>query len=184
MARQALLLERTADPKADAPVDADQRARAWQEQRELARRCRACPLFAHATQTVWGEGPIGAPLMLVDEQPGDQEDLQGRPFVGPAGRLLDRALAELGWDRSVAYVTNAVKHSGMTATDVELDNADPDRLLVRIESGPGDEVDGIPGGAQGLRGLRERVDALGGTLSTDHGTDGRFVIRAQLPVTT
>ena len=110
MARQALLLERTADSKADAPVDADQRARAWQEQCELARRCRACPLFAHATQTVWGEGPIGAPLMLVGEQPGDQEDLQGRPFVGPAGRLLDRALAELGWDRSVAYVTNAVKH--------------------------------------------------------------------------
>jgi DNA polymerase len=89
---------------------AAQRVQDWQQQRDLARRCRACPLFAHATQTVWGEGPIGAPLMLVGEQPGDQEDLQGRPFVGPAGRLLDQALAELGWDRSVAYVTNAVKH--------------------------------------------------------------------------
>jgi DNA polymerase len=87
-----------------------QRAREWESLREQARNCRACPLFAHATQTVWGEGPIGAALMLVGEQPGDQEDLQGRPFVGPAGRLLDHALAELGWDRSVAYVTNAVKH--------------------------------------------------------------------------
>jgi len=110
MARQALLLERAPDPQAVPAADAAQRAHAWEEQRDLAHRCRACPLFAHATQTVWGEGPIDAPLMLVGEQPGDQEDLQGRPFVGPAGRLLDRALAELGWDRSVAYVTNAVKH--------------------------------------------------------------------------
>ena len=110
MARQALLLERAPGPQAVPAADAAQRAHEWEEQRDLARRCRACPLFAHATQTVWGEGPIDAPLMLVGEQPGDQEDLQGRPFVGPAGRLLDRALAELGWDRSVAYVTNAVKH--------------------------------------------------------------------------
>ncbi|HEX6720514.1 MAG TPA: UdgX family uracil-DNA binding protein [Burkholderiaceae bacterium] len=110
MARHALLSERALESKSSEPASAAQRASAWQEQREMARRCRACPLFAHATQTVWGEGPIGAPLMLVGEQPGDQEDLQGRPFVGPAGKLLDRALAELGWDRSVAYVTNAVKH--------------------------------------------------------------------------
>ncbi|HET9204828.1 MAG TPA: UdgX family uracil-DNA binding protein [Burkholderiaceae bacterium] len=110
MARHALLLERAPDLQAGEPADAAQRAQAWQQQRELAQRCRACPLFAHATQTVWGEGPIGAPLMLVGEQPGDQEDLQGRPFVGPAGQLLDHALSELGWDRSVTYVTNAVKH--------------------------------------------------------------------------
>jgi uracil-DNA glycosylase family protein len=90
--------------------DVAQREQAWAQQRDAARRCRECPLFANATQTVWGEGPVGAKLMLVGEQPGDQEDTQGRPFVGPAGRLLDRALAELGWDRSIAYVTNAVKH--------------------------------------------------------------------------
>jgi len=77
---------------------------------QAAAGCRECPLGFQATQTVWGEGPLHAPLMLVGEQPGDQEDLQGRPFVGPAGRLLDRALAELGWPRDALYVTNAVKH--------------------------------------------------------------------------
>jgi uracil-DNA glycosylase family protein len=75
-----------------------------------ARRCQACPLWAPATQTVFGEGPAAAPFMLVGEQPGDREDLAGRPFVGPAGGLLDRALAEAGIDRSAVYVTNAVKH--------------------------------------------------------------------------
>lgn len=79
-------------------------------QREAAAGCRECPLGALATQTVWGEGLPNVPLMLVGEQPGDQEDLQGRPFVGPAGKLLDRALRQLGWDRSLLYVTNAVKH--------------------------------------------------------------------------
>jgi DNA polymerase len=78
--------------------------------REAAAGCRECPIGFFATQTVWGEGPVRAPLMLVGEQPGDQEDRQGRPFVGPAGALLDRALAELGWSRELVYVTNAVKH--------------------------------------------------------------------------
>jgi probable DNA metabolism protein len=73
-------------------------------------QCRECPLFAAATQAVAGEGPAGAALMLVGEQPGDQEDLAGRPFVGPAGQLLDRALADLGADRSRLYLTNAVRH--------------------------------------------------------------------------
>ncbi|HVQ23689.1 MAG TPA: UdgX family uracil-DNA binding protein, partial [Planctomycetota bacterium] len=73
-------------------------------------RCRECPIGEHATQSVLGEGPLPARLMLVGEQPGDQEDRQGHPFVGPAGRLLDRALAELGWSRVQVYVTNAVKH--------------------------------------------------------------------------
>jgi DNA polymerase len=72
--------------------------------------CRECPLGAHATQSVFGEGPPHARLMVVGEQPGDKEDLEGRPFVGPAGRLLDRAIAELGWARDKLYVTNAVKH--------------------------------------------------------------------------
>ncbi|HEX6841930.1 MAG TPA: UdgX family uracil-DNA binding protein [Stellaceae bacterium] len=75
-----------------------------------AARCTACPLHARATQTVFGEGPAHAPLMLVGEQPGDQEDRAGHPFVGPAGRLLDRCLIAAGIDREAAYVTNVVKH--------------------------------------------------------------------------
>jgi uracil-DNA glycosylase len=72
--------------------------------------CTACPLHARGTQTVFGEGPADAPLMLVGEQPGDREDLQGRPFVGPAGELLDWALLKAGIERERAYVTNVVKH--------------------------------------------------------------------------
>ena len=75
-----------------------------------ARGCTACPLFERATQTVFGEGPASARMLLVGEQPGDVEDLAGRPFVGPAGKLLDRALAEAGISRDRVYVTNAVKH--------------------------------------------------------------------------
>jgi uracil-DNA glycosylase len=72
--------------------------------------CRGCPLHANATQAVFGEGRLKADVMLVGEQPGDQEDLAGAPFVGPAGKLLDRALEEAGIDRDTTYVTNAVKH--------------------------------------------------------------------------
>lgn len=75
-----------------------------------ARRCRNCPLWQHATQTVFGEGPAAAKVMLVGEQPGDKEDLDGRPFVGPAGKLLRQALAEAGVDPDALYFTNAVKH--------------------------------------------------------------------------
>jgi uracil-DNA glycosylase len=78
--------------------------------REEAASCRACPLWKDATQTVFGEGPPTARVMLVGEQPGDKEDLAGHPFVGPAGQMLDRALEEAGIDRSSVYVTNAVKH--------------------------------------------------------------------------
>ena len=78
--------------------------------RDATERCRACPIGASATQAVPGEGPLRARLMLVGEQPGDHEDLHGRPFVGPAGQLLDRALAQLGWPRDALYLTNAVKH--------------------------------------------------------------------------
>uniref|UniRef100_UPI001E4C667A UdgX family uracil-DNA binding protein n=1 Tax=Pseudacidovorax intermedius TaxID=433924 RepID=UPI001E4C667A len=77
---------------------------------KAADRCRDCPLGEHATQVVFGEGALRPPLMLVGEQPGDQEDLAGHPFVGPAGRLLDRALEELGWPREALFLTNAVKH--------------------------------------------------------------------------
>lgn len=72
--------------------------------------CTRCPLYRHATQVVPGEGRAGARLMMVGEQPGNQEDLEGRPFVGPAGRVLDRAIAEAGLDRRDVFVTNAVKH--------------------------------------------------------------------------
>jgi DNA polymerase len=78
--------------------------------REEARHCRDCPLWANATQTVFGAGDPHARAMLVGEQPGDEEDRKGVPFVGPAGRLLDRALEEAGIDREHLYVTNAVKH--------------------------------------------------------------------------
>jgi DNA polymerase len=78
--------------------------------REAAAHCEACDLYARATQTVFGEGTRKAELMLIGEQPGDAEDLSGHPFVGPAGKLLDRALAEAGIDRAGVYVTNAVKH--------------------------------------------------------------------------
>jgi uracil-DNA glycosylase family protein len=81
--------------------------------KELAKAeaaCTRCPLYKNATQVVPGEGPARADLMLVGEQPGDKEDLAGRPFVGPSGQLLDRALAEAGIDRKTAYVTGAVKH--------------------------------------------------------------------------
>jgi uracil-DNA glycosylase len=80
------------------------------ELREAAKHCRGCDLWLNATQTVFGEGPQGADVMFVGEQPGDQEDLKGHPFVGPAGRLLDAALEEAGIDRRKVYVTNAVKH--------------------------------------------------------------------------
>jgi uracil-DNA glycosylase len=78
--------------------------------RDEAANCRACPLWKDATQTVFGEGPQAAQVMLVGEQPGDKEDLAGKPFVGPAGQMLDRALEAAGIDRNKVYVTNAVKH--------------------------------------------------------------------------
>ncbi|GAA3787095.1 UdgX family uracil-DNA binding protein [Streptomyces phyllanthi] len=82
--------------------------------RRAAARCRGCPLHESATRTVFGEGSESARIVLVGEQPGDQEDKRGEPFVGPAGRLLDRALEEAGVDRDEAYVTNAVKHFKFT----------------------------------------------------------------------
>lgn len=82
----------------------------WEEAASQARHCSRCGLCEQATQTVFGEGPLDAPVMFVGEQPGDQEDLAGKPFVGPAGQVFDRSLGEVGLDRRRAYVTNAVKH--------------------------------------------------------------------------
>ena len=89
---------------------AERRQRSIAALRRAAKACRACPLWKNATQTVFGEGPDRASIMLVGEQPGDREDIEGRPFVGPAGRLLDQALDEAGIPRQRVYVTNAVKH--------------------------------------------------------------------------
>src|ERR1043166_3586284 len=82
----------------------------WSTVREAAKDCQACHLHKRATQTVFGEGPKNPSIMLVGEQPGDYEDVAGKPFVGPAGKIMDRALVEAGIDRSEVYVTNTVKH--------------------------------------------------------------------------
>ena len=98
---------RAAVPEGSAPEPVDDSLAAL---RDAAMGCKRCDLWKPATQTVFGEGPARARIVVVGEQPGDQEDLSGRPFVGPAGKLFDRALAELDIDRSRVYVTNAVKH--------------------------------------------------------------------------
>ncbi|MFF4489653.1 UdgX family uracil-DNA binding protein [Streptomyces sp. NPDC001544] len=93
------------------------RAAGLNDLREAAAGCRGCPLHRNATQTVFGAGDTAARVMLVGEQPGDQEDRRGKPFVGPAGKLLDKALAEAGIDPGEAYVTNAVKHFKFTQAE-------------------------------------------------------------------
>jgi uracil-DNA glycosylase len=105
------------DPTRAAPEERPTAARdavlagaGFEPVREAAAGCRACDLWARATQTVFGRGPVPAPLMLVGEQPGDHEDLEGEPFVGPAGRILAKGLEEAGLDRERAFVTNVVKH--------------------------------------------------------------------------
>ena len=102
--------EMIAISQSQAPPPPSNIAAAWQALRSEAAACTRCDLYRCATQTVFGEGPLDASILFVGEQPGDQEDLAGRPFVGPAGELFDAALAEAGIDRATAYVTNAVKH--------------------------------------------------------------------------
>ena len=97
-------------PSRSQPTDPVPPVRSISGLADAAQACEACPLFKDATQAVFGEGPSKARLVLVGEQPGDAEDLEGRPFVGPAGTVLDRALNEAGLDRKQVYVTNAVKH--------------------------------------------------------------------------
>jgi DNA polymerase len=101
--KNALGAERAIEPKNNTRL-------AWEELLKEARACTRCHLYKYATQTVFGEGPLDAAIVFVGEQPGDQEDLAGRPFVGPAGQLFDRALEAAEIDRSTVYVTNAVKH--------------------------------------------------------------------------
>ncbi len=100
---QALDAERRIEPRSNTRS-------AWEELLKGARICARCDLYKYATQTVFGEGPLDAKIVFVGEQPGDQEDLAGRPFVGPAGAVFDAALEKAGIDRSQVYVTNAVKH--------------------------------------------------------------------------
>jgi uracil-DNA glycosylase len=99
--------------------------------RTKARQCMACPLYADATQTVFGEGPEHAPLLLVGETPGDQEDRSGRPFVGPAGKLLDRCLDAAGILRDAAYVTNVVKHFKWTPRGKRRLHGKPNAMEIR-----------------------------------------------------
>jgi DNA polymerase len=94
----------------DFPSNSAAATAAFEESRNAARNCRACHLWEQATQTVFGEGPVPAPVMLIGEQPGDKEDRAGHPFVGPAGLKLNEALKEAGITRGAVYVTNAVKH--------------------------------------------------------------------------
>ena len=101
--RHALDAERRIEPRSNARA-------AWEALLKDARACTRCELYKFGTQTVFGEGPLDASILFVGEQPGDQEDLAGRPFVGPAGQLFDAALEKAGIDRSQVYVTNAVKH--------------------------------------------------------------------------
>jgi len=101
--RHALKAERSIAPKSNVRA-------AWEAILKDARDCARCDLYKFATQTVFGEGPLDASIVFVGEQPGDQEDLAGRPFVGPAGAVFDEALEKAGIDRSTVYVTNAVKH--------------------------------------------------------------------------
>ena len=108
-AREVAMVEASQAKGSDGGIGANAEG-AWAALRDEAAGCTRCPLYKNATQTVFGEGRVDAPLMFVGEQPGDQEDLAGRPFVGPAGQLFDKALAEAGVDRARAYVTNAVKH--------------------------------------------------------------------------
>ncbi len=105
----ALALE-PADASSSNAVPAKQTPTDLASLNQAAQRCRECPIGQHATQAICGEGPADARLMVVGEQPGDQEDLRGRPFVGPAGQLFDRAVSQLGWSRERLFVTNAVKH--------------------------------------------------------------------------
>jgi uracil-DNA glycosylase len=100
----------TGKPSRSAPTDPVPPVRSIDALAEAAQACQACPLFASATQAVFGEGPTRADIVLVGEQPGNEEDLSGHPFVGPAGAVLEQALLEAGIDRRAVYVTNAVKH--------------------------------------------------------------------------
>src|SRR5438132_3716260 len=124
------MVQRSKDSAADLIPDRPTMASV----RAAAKTCRACDLYKCGTQTVFGEGASKAALMLVGEQPGDSEDLSGHPFVGPAGRLLDRALEEAGISRAAVYVTNVVKHFKWEPRGKRRIHKKPDRKSTRLNS--------------------------------------------------
>ena len=131
-----------------------------------AASCRRCPLWEPATQTVFGEGPAGARIMFIGEQPGDQEDLAGRPFVGPAGQLLDRALLEAGIDRRTVYVTNAVKHFKFVPRGKRRIHAKPDTTeIVACKPWLDDEMRAVKPGLMVLLGATAARAVLGRTVT-------------------
>jgi DNA polymerase len=155
--------------------------------REAADGCRGCGLWEDATQTVFGAGRRDAALMLVGEQPGDREDLEGKPFVGPAGRLLDRALDEAGIDRGAAYITNAVKHFKWTPRGRrrlhqtpragEIEACKP-WLLAEVEAVRPRAIVGMGAtAARALFGSKVRVTRdRGAVLATEHAEIGAVTI--------
>ena len=144
--------------------------------RDAARSCRGCDLYREATQTVFGEGPVHAPLMLVGEQPGDAEDRSGHPFVGPAGKLLRDALGEAGIDEDETYITNTVKHFKFIERGKRRIHATPKRieivscmpwLLAEIKALKPRLVVALGAtAAQALLGPKFRITASRGTMQT------------------
>jgi uracil-DNA glycosylase len=126
--REALEAERRIEPKSNLRAS-------WEALFADARGCRRCELYKCGTQTVFGEGPLDAKIVFVGEQPGDQEDLSGRPFVGPAGQLFDTLLEKAGVDRSQTYVTNAVKHFKFVARQKRGSTASPTPARSRPAAG-------------------------------------------------
>jgi uracil-DNA glycosylase len=174
----------TPEKFAPAPVPA---TRDLNRVRKAAAECRACPLWANATCTVFGEGPRDARLMLVGEQPGDQEDKLGKPFVGPAGKLLERALQEAGIVRDEIYVTNAVKHFKWTPQGKRRLHAKPNaREMAACRPWLNAEVIAIrpkmlvclgATAAQQVTGAPVKVtQARGGTLDTEWGVPALITV--------
>ena len=151
--------------------------------RDEACSCTACDLFRRATQTVFGEGRVPAPLMLVGEQPGDREDLAGRPFVGPAGGVLDRALDAAGIDRDDVYVTNAVKHFRFELVGKRRIHQKPNTTqVVACRQWLVTELDLVDPstvvclGVTAARAIFGKAVTIGRTRGREHTVDGRNVV--------
>jgi len=147
---------------------------------EAAQRCRGCDLYKNATQAVLGEGPPGAPIAMIGEQPGDREDLAGKPFVGPAGALLDRALGDAGIARADVYVTNAVKHFKFEERGKRRIHKKPSTVEVHAchpwleaELGLVTAPDRLPGGYGGICRDRQKAQVAGAARPVFRTPDGR-----------
>jgi uracil-DNA glycosylase len=181
---------------AQARPEPGPQARSLSEARKLAASCTRCPLYRDATQTVFGEGGTAARLMLVGEQPGDKEDVAGKPFVGPAGALLDKALAEAGVPRGETYVTNAVKHFKFTPRgkrrihkkpdtgeieachwwlDLELELVDPQVVVAMGTTA----LRSVLGRSASITSLRGKPVALGGDRSLVATVHPSYLLRLQ-----